>query len=83
MNEFQKDILQEISNFLPDHKEYDPKVSHAPKRKDVLTKEEKKLALKNALRYFNPELHPKLADEFAQELKKLRSNLHVPLQAEL
>ena len=69
MNEFQKDILQEISNFLPDHKGYDPKVSHAPKRKDVLTKEEKKLALKNALRYFNPELHPKLADEFAQELK--------------
>ena len=69
MNDFQKDILQEISNFLPDHSGYDPEVSHAPKRKDVLTKEEKKLALKNALRYFNPELHPKLADEFAQELK--------------
>mgnify|MGYP001161572121 CR=1 FL=1 len=69
MNDFQKDILQEISNFLPDHRGYDPEISHAPKRKDVLTKEEKKLALKNALRYFNPELHPKLADEFAQELK--------------
>ncbi len=41
MNDFQKDILQEISNFLPDHRAYDPEVSHAPKRKDVLTKEEK------------------------------------------
>ena len=41
MNDFQKDILQEISNFLPDHRGYDPEVSHAPKRKDVLTKEEK------------------------------------------
>ena len=69
MNEFQKDILQEISRFLPDHTGYDSSVSHAPNRKDVLTKEEKKLALKNALRYFNPELHPILANEFAQELK--------------
>ena len=43
---------------------------HAPKRKDILTAEEKKLALKNALRYFDPKHHATLAPEFAQEMKE-------------
>ena len=52
MNEFQKSILAGIPDELPAPKPYDTSVSHAPKRKDILTPEEKRLALKNALRYF-------------------------------
>jgi len=66
---FQKKILQGIPNELPEVKPYDSSINHAPKRKDVLTVEEKKLALKNALRYFKPEYHSVLAPEFAKELK--------------
>ena len=69
MNQFQKDILAGIPDELPQPKPYDPNVNHAPKRKDILTKEEKKLALKNALRYFPKKHHEVLAKEFAQELK--------------
>ena len=66
--EFQKELRQGIPEKLPAPKPYDKTVNHAPKRKDILTKEEKKLALKNALRYFKPEWHSILAPEFMQEL---------------
>ena len=70
MNDFQKEILAGIPDELPCVKEYDLTVNHAPKRKDILTKEEKKLALKNALRYFPAKHHAVLAPEFAEELEK-------------
>jgi urocanate hydratase len=67
---FKELILQGIPDELPKAKEYDQSVSHAPRRKDILTKEEKKLALRNALRYFHPKHHSLLAPEFYEELKK-------------
>ncbi len=70
MNDFQKTILAGIPDELPAPKPYDPKVNHAPKRKDILTPGEKRLALKNALRYFPEKHHEILAEEFAGELKK-------------
>jgi len=66
--EFKKQVLQGIPDDLPDLKPYDHSVSHAPKRRDVLTTEEKKLALHNALRYFPEKHHKILAPEFAEEL---------------
>lgn len=70
MNDFHTAILEGIPETLPPKKEWDAEVNHAPKRKDILTKEEKKLALRNALRYFDPKHHAILAPEFADELKK-------------
>ena len=70
INSFQAAILQGIPEVLPPSVAVDTKVSHAPKRKDILTTEEKKLALKNALRYFPQEHHAVLAAEFAKELKQ-------------
>ncbi len=67
--QFQKDILQGIPKEIPSKKPYDLTINHAPKRKDILSKVEKELALKNALRYFPKEQHSILAPEFAQELK--------------
>ncbi|MEI8204427.1 MAG: urocanate hydratase, partial [Bacteroidota bacterium] len=67
---FQAAILQGIPKVLPPPAAVDTKVSHAPKRKDILTKDEKKLALRNALRYFPPQNHAVLAPEFANELKQ-------------
>ncbi len=69
MNDFQKEILAGIPNELPEVKEYDKNINHAPKRKDILTKEQKRLALKNALRYFPERLHAQLAPEFYNELE--------------
>jgi urocanate hydratase len=66
---FKKLIQQGIPSELPAPKALDLTVSHAPKRKDILTKAEKKLALENALRYFPQPWHKELAQEFAQELK--------------
>ena len=66
---FREEILAGIPAELPEVKAYDPNINHAPKRKDILSPEEKVLALKNALRYFPEALHAKLAPEFAQELK--------------
>ena len=66
--EFRKDILTGIPDTLPPPVERDPSVSHAPRRRDILTREEKKLALKNALRYFPERFHEELAPEFAREL---------------
>ena len=67
---FKEEILAGIpQDCLPEQKPYDNTVNHAPKRKDILTEAEKELALRNALRYFPPQLHAQLAPEFAQELK--------------
>ena len=68
--EFRKAIQEGIPNQLPDSKPYDSSVNHAPKRKDILTEAEKRLALKNALRYFAPEHHAHLASEFLDELRQ-------------
>lgn len=68
--DFKDVIMAGIPEVLPEPKVYDTSVSHAPVRKDILTKEEKKLAVKNALRYFDPKHHAILAPEFADELKK-------------
>lgn len=67
--EFQADIRAGIPEVLPELPAYDHSVSHAPKRKDILTPEEKKLALRNALRYFPQKYHATLAPEFAEELR--------------
>lgn len=69
MNDFQKAILAGIPEQLPEVREYDRSVNHAPKRKDILTKEQKRLALKNALRYFPERIHSQLALEFYEELE--------------
>ena len=66
---FQEQIKQGIPSVLPQKKERDPNISHAPKRKEILSEDEKKLALKNALRYFEPKDHAKLIPEFKQELE--------------
>ena len=66
---FQEQILAGIPQTLPKPKDYDHSINHAPKRKEILSSEEKSLALKNALRYFPAEQHAVLAAEFAQELK--------------
>lgn len=67
--EFMADIRAGIPNTLPDPQPYDHTVNHAPKRKDILTPEEKKLALRNSLRYFPKKFHATLAPEFLDELK--------------
>ena len=66
---FHEDILAGIPAVLPEPKPYDTTINHAPKRKDILSAEEKVLAIRNALRYFPQEHHEVLAKEFAQELK--------------
>ncbi|MBC7556805.1 MAG: urocanate hydratase, partial [Chryseobacterium sp.] len=66
---FQQQIQQGIPSELPTIKPYETKINHAPKRKDILSDEEKKLALKNALRYFEPKFHAQLLPEFRQELE--------------
>ncbi len=66
---FQEQILAGIPAILPERKSYDSTVNHAPKRKDILTIEEKKLALRNALRYFPAHFHEVLIEEFKQELE--------------
>ena len=68
--EFQSEIRLGIPDYLPEAQAYDPQINHAPKRKDILTDEQKKLALRNALRYFPQKLHAQLAPEFAEELKR-------------
>ena len=70
LSEFQDCILQGIPEELPPVQSFDESVNHAPIRKDILNKEEKKLAIRNALRYFDRKFHAVLAPEFANELKK-------------
>ena len=67
---FKEEILAGIPAELPEVKPYDSEINHAPKRKDILKKEEKELALKNALRYFPKRHHAVLAKEFAEELER-------------
>ncbi len=69
LTDFQKEILAGIPDVLPPLKPYDESVNHAPKRKDILTAEEKRLALRNALRYFDSKHHKQLIPEFLDELK--------------
>ena len=68
--EFQQELRQGIPANLPEPQPWDDSVNHAPKRKDILTKAEKELAVRNALRYFDPKFHSVLAPEFAEELNK-------------
>lgn len=70
MTDFQRQILEGIPDVLPPKKEYDPSINHAPKRKDILSEAEKRLAIRNALRYFPAKHHKELAAEFADELKR-------------
>ncbi|MCI6074079.1 MAG: urocanate hydratase [Bacteroidales bacterium] len=70
IEEFQAEIRAGIPDYLPEPQKYDTSINHAPKRKDILTYEEKKLALRNALRYFPKKFHATLAPEFAEELHK-------------
>ena len=67
---FQEHILQGIPNALPVKKNYPKNANRAPKRKDILSVEEKQLAIRNALRYFPKDWHQELASEFASELKE-------------
>ncbi|KFF18798.1 urocanate hydratase [Flavobacterium hydatis] len=67
---FQEQIQQGIPSILPPKATYDLAINHAPKRKAILSAEEKKLALKNALRYFEPQHHAELITEFSEELEQ-------------
>jgi urocanate hydratase len=69
LEEIQKDIQAGIPTSIPTKRDFDPSVNHAPKRKQILSAEEKKLALKNALRYFPSEQHAELIEEFKAELE--------------
>ncbi len=70
LDDFRNDIRAGIPAVLPEPQPYDPAVNHAPRRKDILTPEQKQLALRNALRYFPAEQHALLAPEFAEELQR-------------
>lgn len=70
LDAFRKEITEGIPTIIPETQEYNVTINHAPRRKEVLSTDEKKLALKNALRYFPKEQHRILAPEFAQEMKK-------------
>ena len=65
---FQEEILEGIPNYLPQRPSFDPSINHAPKRKSILSVQEQELALRNALRYFMPEFHKVLLEEFREEL---------------
>lgn len=68
--EFKSAIQEGIPARLPEPQTYNPAINHAPKRKDILNKSEKRLVLQNALRYFSPEHHALLAPEFLEELRQ-------------
>ena len=67
---FSDEIRLGIPDYLPEQKPYDNNINHAPKRKEILTHEERQLALRNALRYFPKHMHAELAPEFIEELDK-------------
>ena len=67
---FKDEILLGIPKVLPPRSPRIPELNHAPKRKEILSLEEKKLAIRNALRYFLPAWHSELSVEFAMELEK-------------
>jgi urocanate hydratase len=66
---FQEQLQEGIPTVLPQPKQYETSINHAPKRKEILSPEEKKLALRNALRYFEPKDHAVLVKEFSEELE--------------
>jgi urocanate hydratase len=66
---FQEQLIEGIPEVLPNPKPFDHSINHAPKRKDILSAEEKKLALSNALRYFDKKHHSDLLPEFKNELE--------------
>lgn len=68
MNEFHREILEGVPSIIPPKHEWQEDINHAPRRKDILTQEEKMLALRNALRYFPKEQHKELAADFLDEL---------------
>ncbi len=70
LNDFRAAITQGIPATLPQLLPFDPDVNHAPVRKDILSASDKKLAIRNALRYFDARHHEVLAVEFAEELNK-------------
>ncbi len=70
IEQFQQEIRAGIPDVLPPMPAYDKDINHAPRRKDILTTEEKRLALRNALRYFPRHLHKQLIGEFAEELER-------------
>ena len=80
---FKSQVSQGIPRVLPASKGINPALSHAPKRKDILSGEEKKLALKNALRYFPEDWHQELLSEFSQELNEYGRILHVSVYTRL
>ena len=67
---FQDQIKEGIPTVLPEPKKFETEINHAPKRKEILSEDEKKLALRNALRYFDPKDHAVLVKEFSEELEK-------------
>ena len=67
---FQDQIKEGIPTVLPEPKMFETEINHAPKRKEILSDDEKKLALRNALRYFDPKDHAVLVKEFSEELEK-------------
>ena len=69
-SDFKNSILEGIPNRIPESKTFDNNINRAPLRKKILNSEEKKLALKNALRYFPNSMHEQLASEFLEELDK-------------
>ena len=69
-SDFKNSILEGIPNKIPESKRFDNNINRAPLRKKILNSEEKKLALKNALRYFPKSMHEQLASEFLEELHK-------------
>ncbi len=68
LTDFHKEILEGVPAVIPAKQEWDPNINHAPKRKQILSQEERKLALRNALRYFPKDQHAELAKDFIQEL---------------
>ncbi len=68
MSNFKKTIQAGIPEKLPPKKDINPNISHAPRRKDILNKEEKQLAIRNALRYFPKNMHSELAIEFKDDI---------------
>ena len=67
---FQDQIKEGIPTVLPEPKKFETEINHAPKRKEILSEDEKKLALRNALRYFEPKDHAVLVKEFCEELEQ-------------
>jgi urocanate hydratase len=68
LSDFHRELLEGVPDNIPSKKAYDLSINHAPKRKDILSKDEKKLALRNALRYFPSHQHEELATDFQDEL---------------